>query len=126
VSQSVVALSPPSFEFLRLIPGFADQDRYEGDDEEGRVEVGDKVRFAVGVVREDCLRNYRQLSLAKCIVGLCEIPYTGQEVGDCPEEDGHEQEQQADRASPLRPTRSLHIPTAGYILLLRSRSRRIP
>jgi hypothetical protein len=55
VSQPVVALSPPSFEFLRLVSGFADQDRYEGDDEEGRVEVGDEVRFAVGVVREDRL-----------------------------------------------------------------------
>jgi hypothetical protein len=50
-----VALGPPSFEFLRLVSGLADQDRYEGDDEEGRVEVGDEVRFAVGVVREDRL-----------------------------------------------------------------------
>ena len=55
MSQFIVALSPPSFEFLGLVPGFADQDRYERDDEEGRVEVGDEVRFAVGVVREDRL-----------------------------------------------------------------------
>jgi hypothetical protein len=125
VPQSVVALCSPSFEFLRLVPGFADQDRYEGDDEEGCVEVGDEVRFAVGVVREDRLRNYRQLSLAKCIVGLCGVPYAGQEIRNCPEEDGHEQEQQAHRAPPLRPTRSLHIPTAGWILLLRSESSRM-
>ena len=57
MSQPVVALGPPSFELLRLVSGLADQDRYEGDDEEGRVEVGDKVRFAVGVVREDRLKD---------------------------------------------------------------------
>lgn len=63
MSQFIVALSPPSFEFLGLVPGFADQDRYERDDEEGRVEVGDEVRFAVGVVRKDCLADMVSLHL---------------------------------------------------------------
>ena len=122
MSQFVVAMSPPSFEFFRLIPGFADQDRDEGDDEEGRVEVGDEVRFAVGVVREDRLKvplAFTQRSIFKD----CKVPYTSQEVGNRPEENSHEQKQQAHRAPPLRPTRSLYIPTAGCILLLRSRSR---
>lgn len=68
MSQPVVALSPPSFEFLRLVSGFADQDRYEGDDEEGRVEVGDEVRFAVGVVREDRLANVDQPTTTSCVL----------------------------------------------------------
>ena len=63
MSQFIVALSPPSFEFLGLVPGFADQDRYERDDEEGRVEVGDEVRLAVGVVRKDCLADTVSLHL---------------------------------------------------------------
>jgi hypothetical protein len=66
VSQPVVALGPPSFELFRLVSGFADQDRYEGDDEEGRVEVGYEVRFAVGVVREDRLADVISLRSRKC------------------------------------------------------------
>ena len=70
MSQFVVAMSPPSFEFFRLIPGFADQDRDEGDDEEGRVEVGDEVRFAVGVVREDRLESSVSLHSEEYLQGL--------------------------------------------------------
>jgi hypothetical protein len=71
VSQPVVALGPPSFEVLRLVSGLADQDWYEGDDEEGRVEVGDEVRFAVGVVREDRLEHMISLSSRRmCLKGL--------------------------------------------------------
>lgn len=70
MSQFIVALSPPSFEFLGLVPGFADQDRYERDDEEGRVEVGDEVRFAVGVVREDRLESSVSLHSEEYLQGL--------------------------------------------------------
>jgi len=63
VSQFVVTLSPPSFEFLRFVSDLADQDGYQRDDEECGVEVGYEVRFAIGVVREDRLADEVSLQL---------------------------------------------------------------
>ena len=79
MSQFVVAVGSPSFEFLGLVSRFADQDRDEGDDEEGGVEVGHKVRFAVCVVCEDCLEDVDQSSMiAKGIFqGWATVTYTG-------------------------------------------------
>ena len=74
MSQAIVALSSPSFEFLRFVSGLADQDRYEGDNEEGRVEVGYEIRFTVGVVREDRLEHMISLSSRRmCLKGLGEF-----------------------------------------------------
>jgi hypothetical protein len=50
-----VALSAKPLHFLRFVSNLPYQDRYEGNDKERGVQVGDEVRFTVGVVREDRL-----------------------------------------------------------------------
>ena len=55
MSQLLMALRAEPFQFLRLVSDLPYQDRNEGDDKERGVQVGDEVRFAVGVVGKDCL-----------------------------------------------------------------------
>lgn len=50
-----MALRTEPLHFLRLVSDLPYQDRYEGDNEKRRVQVGDEVGFAECVVREDRL-----------------------------------------------------------------------
>jgi hypothetical protein len=64
-----MALCAELLQFLRLVSDLPYQDRYEGDDEERRVQVGDEVGFAERVVREDRLCK-SQSAQVKCVVSL--------------------------------------------------------
>ena len=50
-----MALRAEPLNFLRLLSDLFYQNRYQGNDEERRVQVGDEVGFAERVVREDRL-----------------------------------------------------------------------
>jgi len=56
-----MALCAESRKFLWLMPDLPYQDRYEGDNEERGVQVGDEVWFAVRVVRKDRLRKLQSV-----------------------------------------------------------------
>lgn len=82
-----MALRSKPLDFLRLLSDLLYQNRYQGDDEERRIQVCDKVGFAERVVCEDRLCKPKVSKTQVC--GTHDrTPYTSQEVGHRPEEDG--------------------------------------
>lgn len=110
-----MALCAELLYLLWLVADLPYQDRYKGNDEERRVQVGDEVGFAECVVRKDRLFASQSARVKLCSI-LTRAPYTSQEVGHSPQEDSQEQEQQANNAPPLRPVTSLSLPTHKTLL----------
>ena len=87
-----MALRAKPLDFLRLLSDLLSQNRYQGDDEERRIQVCDKVGFAERIVCEDCLCMSKSVKV-KYASTHGRMPYTSQEVGHRPKEDSYEQEQ---------------------------------
>lgn len=78
-----MALRSKPLDFLRLLSDLLYQNRYQGNDEERRVQVCDKVGFAERVVCEDRLCTSKSVRV-KYANTHDRTPYTSQEVGHRP------------------------------------------